>query len=168
MLSETTCSVCSYSIQGQEFSSDFRLLELRGYDIILGADWIFAHSPVGFNLRTRALTMTKDGVKHITFQDESLPPNHLLISPKKLCHLLKKQACSSVVVLNTLSHDTIPENLQALPPAISIVLHEYQDVFQEPTELPPPREVDHSIVLLDNTKVVNQRPYRLPFHQKML
>ena len=26
--------------------------------------------------------------------------------------------------------------------------------------------MDHSIVLLDPTKVVNQRPYRLPFHQK--
>ena len=83
MLSETTCSVCSYSIQDQEFSSDFRLLELQGYDIILGADWIFAHSPVGFNLRTRELTVTKNCVQHITSQDEYLPPHYLLISPMR-------------------------------------------------------------------------------------
>jgi hypothetical protein len=90
----------------------------------------------------------------------------LIIGPKKLCHLLRKKACSSVIVLSTTSKPSAPEILPTLPPEISKVLEDYADVFQEPTELPPNREVDHSVVLLDPTKVVNQRPYRLPFHQK--
>ena len=43
---------------------------------------------------------------------------------------------------------------------------EFGDVFKDPAELPPKRKIDHAIALLDETKVVNQRPYRLPFHQK--
>ena len=38
MLSETACLKCPYSIQGHQFSSDFRLLEVQGYDVVLGAD----------------------------------------------------------------------------------------------------------------------------------
>jgi len=67
MTSETICSDCHYSIQGHEFISHFRLLELQGYDIILGADWIYDHSPVGLNLKTRELTITKNGTQHVTF-----------------------------------------------------------------------------------------------------
>jgi len=40
------------------------------------------------------------------------------------------------------------------------------DIFKEPVELPPKRTIDHAIALLDEAKVVNRRPYRLPFHQK--
>lgn len=40
MISESACVACPYSIQGQSFVSDFRLLEVQGYDIILGADCI--------------------------------------------------------------------------------------------------------------------------------
>ena len=141
MTSETICSDCHYSIQGHEFISHFRVLELQGYDIILGADWIYDHSPVGLNLKTTELTITKNGTQHITFQDESLPPNHLIIGPRKLCHLLRKKACSSIIVLSTTSKPIAPKILPTLPPEISTVLEDYADVFQEPTELPPNREV---------------------------
>jgi hypothetical protein len=45
-------------------------------------------------------------------------------------------------------------------------LHEYADVFKEPETLPPKRSVDHPITLIDDSKPINKRPYRLPFHQK--
>jgi hypothetical protein len=52
-----------YSIQGHQFTSDFRILELEGYDIIFGCDWIFEFSLVGINLKTRDFTIEKDGEK---------------------------------------------------------------------------------------------------------
>jgi hypothetical protein len=55
MSSASACLKCPYTIQGHQFTSDFRLLEVQGYDIILGNDWILAHSPVGLNLKTRVL-----------------------------------------------------------------------------------------------------------------
>jgi hypothetical protein len=43
---EFMCVDCPYSIQGESFKSNFRILQLKGYDLILGADWIHQHSPV--------------------------------------------------------------------------------------------------------------------------
>jgi hypothetical protein len=39
-------------------------------------------------------------------------------------------------------------------------------LFAEPTKLPPRRSSDHTIPLIPGSKVVNQRPYRLPHQQK--
>lgn len=72
MHSESATLACPYTIQSHQFSTDFRLLEILGYDIILGADWIFTHSPVGLNLKTREFYITQYGDKLITFKDESL------------------------------------------------------------------------------------------------
>jgi hypothetical protein len=72
MTNQTACLSCPYTIQGHTFTTDFRLLEVQGYDIILMADWIYKHSPVGFNLQTRQFSITKDSNKLITFLDESI------------------------------------------------------------------------------------------------
>lgn len=38
LASEAICHDCSYNIQGKVYISDFRLLCLKGYNIILGSD----------------------------------------------------------------------------------------------------------------------------------
>ena len=55
------------------------------------------------------------------------------------------------------SHVTSSESspIQPVPPEIAQLLYEFQDVFQEPQELPPQRSVDHSIPLLDNSKTIH-------------
>ena len=58
---------------------------------------------------------------------------------------------------NALAHASLADNLQA----------RFQQVFQEPRELPPPRDIDHAITLVPNTPVVNQRPYRHSYDKKM-
>jgi hypothetical protein len=57
---QATCANVSYTIQGFDFQSDFRVLELQGYDIILGCDWIYEYGPVGLNLKTRQFTLEKE------------------------------------------------------------------------------------------------------------
>jgi hypothetical protein len=53
-----------------------------------------------------------------------------------------------------------------IPVAIQQLLSEYADIFQEPTELPPQRELDHAIHLLPDAAPVNCRPYRYSPLQK--
>lgn len=91
MLSKTACVGNPYSIQGHSFVSDFRLLDVQGHDIILGADWIYTHSLVDLNVRTRDFSITKEGKDIITFSGETLLDRNVLISTKKLCKLLKKK-----------------------------------------------------------------------------
>jgi hypothetical protein len=53
----------TYYIQREEFTNGFRLLQLKGHDIILGCDWIKSHSPIGLDLwdTFRSLTIQKNG-----------------------------------------------------------------------------------------------------------
>jgi hypothetical protein len=164
MISDTTCLNSKYTVQGHEFTTDFSLLEVKGYDIILGADWIYTHSPVGLDLRRREFSITKNG-QLVTFSDETFQYNHQVIGAKKLYQLLKKKAVGAVVLLNN-SPSQSQTATGTIPVEIQTVLSEFADVFQEPDSLPPPRAVDHTIPLIEDQKPINQRAYRLPYHKK--
>ena len=49
---------------------------------------------------------------------------------------------------------------------IQKLLEEFEDVFKEPTALPPHRSMDHAIHLMPNSTPVNVKPYRYPYFQK--
>jgi len=55
---------------------------------------------------------------------------------------------------------------QDLPPPVTALLRTFEDVFKEPTALPPRRLQDHSITLQPGAQPVSVRPYRYPFYQK--
>lgn len=55
---------------------------------------------------------------------------------------------------------------EPLPPQLQALLDEYTDVFQEPTTLPPHRELDHAIHLQPGASPPNVRPYRYSPLQK--
>lgn len=68
----------SYRVQGCTFATSFQLLNLGSYDVILGADWIYEHSPIGMNLKTRELSIYKDGRTEI-FKDNTIPDKHHIV-----------------------------------------------------------------------------------------
>ena len=43
-------------------------------------------------------------------------------------------------------------------PDIKHLLEKFKDLFQEPTQLPPTREIDHHIILKEGTEPINMRP----------
>lgn len=130
MVSESACSACPYEIQNHKFHSTFRLLEVQGYDIILEADWIYQHIPIGLNLKTKEMSITVDGNKTISFSSDKKPGNHQLIGAPQLCKLLKKKAVLDLIVLR--SQDFVPIQ-QAIPEEIQSLIDQYSDIFQEPT-----------------------------------
>jgi Retroviral aspartyl protease len=40
MVTDTHCSSLTFSLQGHDFKGDLRLLQIKGYDVILGLDWL--------------------------------------------------------------------------------------------------------------------------------
>jgi hypothetical protein len=96
-------SNCSYNIQGHEFESTFRVLELQGYDIILGCDWLYEYSLVGLNLKSREFTLEKEGTK-LTFLDETLPNKHILVTQKNE-EAAKKRCSESCPLCSGHKHD---------------------------------------------------------------
>jgi hypothetical protein len=80
----------SYTIQKEGFQNNFKLLQLKGYDIILGCDWIKRHSSIGLDLRDclRQLIIQKDWIKPVTFHDFTNFPTQPVINAtilEKLC-----------------------------------------------------------------------------------
>ena len=53
-----------------------------------------------------------------------------------------------------------------IPSFLEEVLHKYEDVFKEPTGLPPFCGHEHHIVLKDGANLVSVRPYCYPHVQK--
>ena len=62
-----------------------------------------------------------------------------------------QQVCS--VTFSEGNDSNVPKDIQQL-------ISQYQDIFQEPTALPPRRTCDHHITLVPGAQPVNVRPYR--------
>lgn len=154
MTSSTACLNCHFNIQCHDLTSDFRLLDVRGYDVILGPGWIYTHSSVGLDLRRRDFSICKNGGPVATFTDGTIQQHNQVISTKKLCQLLKKNAVRAVIILNN-SKTGQEETIRSTPAEIQSVVSEFEDLFQEPKKLPPARGVDHITPLIDDTKTVN-------------
>lgn len=65
----------------------------------------------------------------------------------------------SLMYLVQLNQIHIQEDV-TIPLAVKPVLLEFQELFEEPTELPPKRAYDHCINLIPGSKPINLRPYR--------
>nr|ADB85289.1 putative retrotransposon protein [Phyllostachys edulis] len=162
MGSDTLCQGCKYEIQGEKFSSDMRVLPLRGYHVIFGADWICTHNPIGLNLRAREFSITKHGVKQITFKDETQPDQNSIISLNQLPKLMKKGVVGAVIYAHTNVFQS--DEASQIPELMQEIIQQYEDIFEEPSHLPPSRDCDHDMPIIPGSKPVYLRPYRLPHY----
>jgi hypothetical protein len=62
----------AYTIHNHQFKNSFKILPLKGYDIVLGGDWLLTHSPVKFDYATRKLKIRLEGKTKIQLPDISL------------------------------------------------------------------------------------------------
>lgn len=72
-------------------------MDLRGYDFILGVDWIFTHSPIGLNLKSRELCVNHYGRRKVTFIVETLPAANCIVPIEKLQKMMDKGVVGAVV-----------------------------------------------------------------------
>lgn len=107
-----------YEIQGRQFCNSFNLISLKGYDIILGADWIYQHSPIILDLKQRMLEITI-GTNKVILQDFTKPGKHLLINSKKMEKTVRKGAVGCVFQLC----EVIEEEAGPIPLEIQKVIY---------------------------------------------
>jgi hypothetical protein len=166
----TTDSMVSnypFTIQKVKFHSDFRVLPLKGYDLVLGVSWLKKYTPTTFDWTKRTLSLTKDLVEY-TFIDHIQSQQKKYISVKQCSRLLNKGHSGYVLQIfqvTPLTEEQLP-NTTLLPGNIQQLLIEFDDVFQLPTCLPPKRDCDHKIILKEGANPPNIRPYRMPHNQK--
>lgn len=129
-------------VQGFSFHSTFRIIPLGCYDMILGMDWLQAFSPMKVDWHDKWLHIPY-GTGHIRLQG-----------------LLPNTSQPAVLQLNHIASSSSASDSSELLPAIRDLVDEYQDLFQEPTDLPPRRQCDHRIPLVPGASPVAVRQYR--------
>lgn len=162
---EFMCNSCSYIIQGETFSDSFRILHLKGYDIILGNDWLKKNIPVEMNFITMSMRITDADGRHIIFQDETLPSSVPAPETPNFTKIVDNSDCGALIFVSPVQ-ENIKDTKPICPPPVQKLLNEFEELFQEPTKIPPVRFCDHAIPLVPDAKIINQRAYRLSHHQK--
>ena len=87
------------------------------------------------------------------------------IQPTKFKTISKeiKQGNFIFVVCLHAAMEKVPQGIQ---PEMQQLLQEFEDIYQEPKQLPSEREIDHHINLKKGTEPINVRSYRYAYFQK--
>jgi hypothetical protein len=150
-----------WGIQGYSFNTTLKIIPLKGYDVILGMDWLGTHSPMEIHWADKWLQFTHDK-QFITLQGISPSANMgAPISHNQLQALDKIDSILYVVQLQALDRtSSTAQAISSLPADLQAILHKYGTVFTSPTELPLERPGDHNIPLLEGAQPFYLRPYR--------
>jgi hypothetical protein len=102
--SNATTGSVQYTIQKEAFTGEFKMLVLRGYDVILACDWIKQHSPIGIDLRdsSQELIIMKEGQHKVTFRDFTALPLKPEISAHQLEKLCRADFMGYIIQINAL------------------------------------------------------------------
>lgn len=143
-------------MQGHVFKSNFKLLNLGSYDVILGMDWLEQFSPMKVDWVNKWLEIMLEGklitLQDITTQTTICPP----ISTGQCLGMARNGSLMYLIQLNSMFQTESAE----IPDSVRKILDQFKSVFEEPKGLPPKRICDHSIPLIPSAKPVNLRPYR--------
>lgn len=161
--SSTKTGQLSYTVQGHPFERVFQLIPLKGFDVILGADWIYDHSPISLDLKQRVLWVTCKG-QQVKFVDHTLPQGKIMIKAGKFGKMLDKGIMGFFIEVLSKTEEKKEETI--IPEQIAVLLQEFADIFAEPKGLTPKRDCDHAIPLKVGAEPPSLRPYRVPHQQK--
>jgi hypothetical protein len=130
LVTDVVVQQCTFSIQKIKFKSTFRVLPLKGYDIVLGASWLKQYTPTTFDWTSRSLTLHKNEVAH-TFLDHLQQHNCHDISPKRCSKTLHKGQTVYLIQLYFANDKPVHllEQQQHTHPQVLPILEEFQDLF---------------------------------------
>ncbi|KAF7843765.1 putative mitochondrial protein [Senna tora] len=160
---KSKCLAVTFSVQNHVICVDLFVIELKGVDMVLGGQWLKTLGPIAMDYDKLTIVFTLNG-KQIHLQGEvtyCMDP----ISSKQLAHMQAAGSVACLFQLSTLVHGSDDHHSQ-MPSEIRMVLDSFMELFDEPKDLPPYREDDHRIHLVDGSTLVNVRPYRYPMYQK--
>ncbi|WVZ52821.1 hypothetical protein U9M48_003843, partial [Paspalum notatum var. saurae] len=152
----------SWWCQGHTLVTSFQVLDMAPYDAILGYDWLSAHSPMICDWENRTIEFQYKNQSIMLKGVPSTPVQLAAITPEQLWKATKGNDIWAFAVVETPPVTHVSD----VPPAVQSLLSQFQDVFQEPTTLPPARSYYHAIPLIPGAVPVNSRPYRYsPLHK---
>ena len=161
----------SWILQNTGFTLDMLLIPLGCCDVVLGIEWLVTLGDITWNFDRLLMQFYVQGKKLVL---RGATGARLKMARKKQLqttiasgvHLSMLQLCDTDN--NFLLHSlTTHATNQATPESIEELLLQFEDIFQEPTRLPPKRKGhDHKIPLVAGANPINNRPYIYAKQQK--
>lgn len=146
------------------FIFDIRILQLGGCDVVLGVDFMRKFGPVLFDYGQLQIIL-RYGDREITSKGLKQEASLSMITAKGLQKMLRKREFRiGCLCMMTMEGDGPGSGVQ--PTEIQQLLQEYQDIFKEPTALPPVRGAEHSIHLKTDSVPFTMQAYRYPYLQR--
>ncbi|XP_075103126.1 uncharacterized protein LOC142177943 [Nicotiana tabacum] len=166
------CKKLVWKMQGVSFDSDMLVLPIGGCSMVLGIQWLIALGDIMWNFKKLRMEFSIMG--HKVSLRGIQPPATKMVQQASMDKLLAKPAelCMISVGLFLESQQQGVEvsffTLEGLPkkPSMSwdlqVILQRYNDLFEEPTQLPPSRSHDHKITLKEGVSPHQHQAYKYP------
>ncbi|KAJ4780790.1 polyprotein [Rhynchospora pubera] len=171
LLSNMRCEALTFSLQQHEFQATLRILEVQGYDLILGMDWITQMGPMLIDGAKGMVQLTCGGTTIKLQVQNEMAELKLCDGSINVSQELHKG--NEVIVAQLFTtwvgplSDTNAQPQKVIPQELQQVVSTYSNVFADPTSLPPERLLDHHIQLKPDAQPINIRPYRFSHFQKL-
>lgn len=163
VISEFYVPKVKWRVQQYEFVFDMRVIDICGWDLILGVDWMEQFSPILFDFKKLFLKLNA----------ESDTGEQMLLNGRVESATIQLVMGKELQALNqNLAQQKLKERLYAIedkpeiPGLISPLINKYSKVFDMPVGLPHPRSVDHVIPLQEGSVPLKLKPYRYRHSQK--
>lgn len=133
-----------WSMEGRSFNTTLNVIPLGGYDIILGVSWMKSVSPITFDFYNQSISINWNK-ERLTLRQESSCPKITLIPEVNQGFSHSNEQVYLLVLVTEVEKERTGEELNS--ERVRNLIEEYQDIFKNPTELPPERRQDHHIPL---------------------
>ncbi|CAN6452104.1 unnamed protein product [Victoria cruziana] len=142
-------------IEGYIFPAQLVIMDLVGFDVILGMDWLYHHYAT-IDCRCKKLRIELPSNKKIEYKVRK--PNEtgkILVSSVKAIKYVEAGCAAYLVQLSTTEGQV--KSIAEIP-----VVNDFVDVFPDDLSgLPPEREVEFRIELIPGTSPISKAPYRM-------
>lgn len=156
------CREVKFTINNLEFEADFISLELGNANIILGIQWLRTLGKCQVDWETHEMSFVYKGTSVTICGDPTL--HNTKMSLKTL--MTTSESKESIWGLANLNGQRKETDTRQIPREIELVLDRFEQIFAEPTSLPPVREREHAINLISGAGSISVKPYRYPHCQK--
>ncbi|KAM2118242.1 hypothetical protein ACFX1R_011685 [Malus domestica] len=142
------CKDAILSVGGYTCKADLFSLPLGGCDVVLGVQWLSTVSPVLWDFQLLTMEFTKDNQRYTLSST---------VTPSQCIHEISLQNLERALGNSNLGlflYSIEGKKLESCELRedqlyeLQAVLKQFDDIFQVPTKLPPPREHDHHIPLV--------------------
>lgn len=141
------------------FTITLHVLPLAGLNIVLGVKWLETLGPTICDWKAQSIQIMWEGQTHL-LQGVQAATIHA-IGPQEII----KEARQGHLLYALCLSDTETQ-IPQVADDLKALIHDFDDLFQAPTGLPPHCKIEHTITLKEGNDPVKVRPYRYAHFQK--